>query len=187
MIINVNTLKPGITFLHNAIPHYTLDANHSKSGRGQAHVKVKAKNLFNNSIINITFTGGTKIETAHIDKIKMNFLYKDNKEYYFMNNETFEQLPIQEETIKEQIYFIKEDIEILILKYKNQIIGINLPDKVSLKVVEVEQAVKGDTTSGATKKAILETGLEIMVPIFIKENEYINVKTLDSKYDGRSN
>ena len=151
-MINVNNLKSGTTFKYNNEPYLTIEANHSKSGRGQAIVKVKAKNLFTNSITILSFIGGNKIEKAMINKEKMQFLYEDYDKCYFMNQSTYEQISIQKSQLEWKCKFLTENIIIESMVYDNKIIGIQLPDKVDLKVTEAEDGIKGDSASRAEKK-----------------------------------
>lgn len=180
--INVNEFKNGMTFLKDNNIYIVLESSHSKSGRGQAHVKVKAKNLLNNSIINITFVGGERVEKAYIEKKNMQFLYFDEKYGYFMDLENYEQIEISIDKIKSEQKFLKEELEVIIKIYNNQILGIELPKNITYTVTETSDAVKGDTVSGATKKAIIETGLEIDVPQFININDKIVLNIESKKY-----
>ncbi len=184
-MINVNELKPGITFLYKNNIYVVIASQHSKSGRGQAHVKLKVKNIRNQAVTNITFAGSNKVSKAHIETIKMQFLFKDEEFAYFMNMNNYEQVNLAVDKIKEELFFIKENQEVKMTIFENEILGVVLPTNVYLKVIKVEEGTKGNSTSAPMKKAILETKLEIMVPLFIKEEEEISVSTLDKKYLGR--
>ena len=134
----------------------------------------------------LTYNTNIKIEKARVDKAKMNYLYNDGTNYVFMNNETYEQLEIPEEKLKDQVKFLKEGMDIDISSYEGEIIGINLPEKVEYEVTETTDATKGNTTNNATKDATIETGYTLRVPLFISQGEHIIVSTLDGKYVSRA-
>lgn len=183
--INVNEFKPGITFIHNGDVHIVIESSHSKSGRGQAHVKCKSKNLFNGSISVVTFTGGEKVEKAFVAKSSMQFLYVDGGNGVFMNNETFEQIEIETDKLEEELKYIVEGSEVMIMTYESRVLGIEIPKNVELEVTETADAVRGDTVTNATKKATLETGIEIDVPQFIDQGQKVIVNTTTGKYGGK--
>jgi len=183
---NVNELKPGFSFLKDNDVYLVLEASHSKSGRGQAHVKCKAKNLTNNSINIITFTGGERVEKAFIKNQKMQFLYTDSGKAIFMNNESFEQIEIDLKLINNELKYIKEGADATIMSYNGQFLGIELAKNVELVVTSTVDAVKGDTVTNATKKATLETGIEVDVPQFIDEGQKIIINTTTGKYGGKA-
>ncbi len=184
--INVNEFKPGVTFLKDNDVFIVLESSHSKSGRGQAHVKCKVKNLFTSTVNSITFTGGTKVEKAFVQKKKMQFLYVDNGNAIFMDNESFEQIEIEVRKLEEELQYIIEGSESMIMSYEGRIIGIEIAKNVELEVTETADAVKGDTVNNATKKATLETGIEIDVPQFIGLGQKIIVNTTTGKYSGKA-
>lgn len=185
-MIIVNDLKPGITIEHENGIYVVLDISHNKTAMRQMIVKAKAKNLRTGSITDLTWTGGDKVEQAHIDKREMQFLYDDGTVCYFMDNETYEQLEIPMERLEWELKFIKPNSNVNISLYEGEVLGIILPDKVELQITECEPAVKGDTATSAQKNAVLETGLEIRVPLFINQDEIIMVSTADGKYAGRA-
>jgi len=183
--INVNEFKPGVTFLKDNDLYIVLESSHSKSGRGQAHVKCKAKNLFTGTVNSLTFTGGVKVEKAFVSKNKMQFLYVDGDKAFFMNNETFEQLEMELSKLKEELQYVTEGSEVIIMTYESKIIGMEIPKTVELEVVETADAVRGHTVNNATKKAKLETGIEIDVPQFINLGQKILINTTTVKYSGK--
>lgn len=185
-MISVNDFRPGLTFQYEGNIYAVIEAQHSKSGRGQAHVKTKVKNLRSNATTMITFTGGDKVEKAMIDKVEMQYLYDDGANVIFMDTQSYEQLEVPSSRLTWEKNFLKEGVMASVTKYDGEVLGIILPDKVDLAITEAEAAVKGDTSSGAMKKAVLETGLELQVPLFIKEGELITVSTSDGKYSGRA-
>ena len=149
-------------------------------------VKVKVKNLRTGVINEISFTGGDKVEQAHIDKKEMQYLYDDGENLVFMDNETYEQIEIPKSRLEWEMQFMKENDTVTISMYEgSEILGVILPDKVELQIVECEPAVKGDTATSATKNAKVETGLDIRVPLFIQNGEMVLISTADGKYSGR--
>ncbi|WP_338965961.1 MULTISPECIES: elongation factor P [unclassified Spiroplasma] len=185
-MISVNDFRPGLTFQYEGNIYAVVEAQHSKSGRGQAHVKAKVKNLRSNATTSITFTGGDKVEKAMIDKVEMQYLYDDGANVIFMDTQSYEQLEVPSSRLTWEKNFFKEGVMASVTKYEGEVLGIILPDKVDLTITTAEAAVKGDTSSGAMKKAVLETGLEVQVPLFIKEGELITVSTSDGKYSSRA-
>lgn len=185
-MIIVNDLKPGITIEQDNNIYVVLDISHNKTAMRQMIVKAKAKNLRTGTIIDLSWTGGDKVEQARIDKREMQYLYDDGTNCIFMDNETYEQLEIPMERLTWELNFIKPNSNVNISLYEGEVLGIILPDKVALQIVEAEPAVKGDTATSASKNAKLETGLEIRVPLFISQDEIVMVTTADGKYSGRA-
>ncbi|MFV0274975.1 MAG: elongation factor P [Bacilli bacterium] len=185
-MINVNDFKNGLTIKFNGNLYQVIEFQHVKPGKGAAFVRSKLKNLRTASTIDHTFNAGVKVETAHIDKNKMQFLYKSGDLYSFMDMNTYEQMELSKEQLVDDIYYLTENLDIEIVSYEGELLGINLPDKVALKITSSMPAVKGNTSSGAMKDATLETGFEIKVPLFIDERETILVSTKDGKYVSRA-
>ena len=184
-MINVNDFKTGMTINFEGNPYQVLEFQHVKPGKGAAIVKAKLKNLRTGSIYEQTFNAGIKIPAAHVDKIKMQFLYESNGSYSFMNMETYEQVELNKSQIEEESKFLKEGLEVLLFFYENEMLGIELPEKISYVITETEPAIKGNTATSATKDAIIETGLLVKVPLFIEQGEEIIVSTKDGKYVSR--
>ena len=185
-MIIVNDLKPGTTFENEGNIFVVLDIQHNKTAMRQMIVKVKVKNLRTGVINEISFTGGDKVEQAHIDKREMQYLYDTDDALVFMDNETYDQIEIQKDHLEWEMKFMKPNVNVTISMYEGEILGIILPDKVELRIVECEPAVKGDTATSASKMAKLETGLEIRVPLFIEQDEMVVINTADGKYSGRA-
>ncbi|MCI5774574.1 MAG: elongation factor P [Erysipelotrichaceae bacterium] len=185
-MIIVNDLKPGTSFEHDKELFVVLDIAHNKTAMRQMIVKVKVKNLRSGVINELTFTGGDKVEPAHIDKRPMNYLYDAGDTLVFMDNETYEQIEIAKSRLEWEMKFLKANDNVTISMYEGEILGVILPDKVALEVVECESAVKGDTATSASKNAKVETGLEIKVPLFIESGEIVLISTADGKYSGRA-
>lgn len=182
----VNDLRPGSTFLYDGNIFVVLENSFSKSGRQQGKVTVKVKNLRTGARVEMTFTGGEKVDKAMIEKNDMQFLYNDGENCVFMNTETYDQIEIAAKKLEWELKFITDGTMVKVTEYEQEILGITIPEKMELTVTEAEPAVKGDTSSGAQKKAKLETGHEIMVPLFIKEGEKVIINTNDGKYFGRA-
>lgn len=185
-MISSNDLKPGQTIQVGNDIYVVLDISQNKTARSAMVVKAKVRNLRTGSNIELSFGGGEKVAPAMIDKREMQYLYDSGDAMVFMDNETYEQIEIPNERLEWEKKFVKENDSVNISSFNGEIIGISLPDKVVLNVVECEPAVKGDTTSSAQKNAKLETGLELKVPLFINEGENIIVSTADGKYSGRA-
>lgn len=184
-MVNVNDFKTGITITLDGAIYQVMEFQHVKPGKGAAIVKAKLKNLRTGSIVENTFNAGIKVATAHIDKIKMQFLYNTGDSYNFMNMDTYEQIELNKSQIENETKFLKENLEIYITFYNGEMLGIELPDKVEMTITHTEPAVKGNTTTNALKEAVLETGMSVRVPLFINEGEVIIVSTSDGKYVSR--
>ena len=184
-MIIVNDLNPGTTFQHEGDIFTTLDVDRNKTAMRQMVIKVKVKNLRSGVIKDLVFTGGDKVEPAHIDKKEMQYLYDDGTMCYFMDNETYEQIEIPMEKLTWELNFIKPNSNVNISMFNSEVLGVILPDKVDLMITECEPAVKGNTATSATKNAVLETGWAIRVPLFIGE-EMVSITTADGKYSGRA-
>ena len=185
-MINVNDFKNGQTINYDGNLYQVLDFNHVKQGKGAAIVKAKLKNLRTGSIIEKTFNAGEKVALARIEKKNMQFLYEMNGTYYFMNMTTYEQIELDKSLVEYESKFLKENLEVIMMFYGDEVLGITLPDKVVMKVVRTEAAVKGNTTNSAMKDAEVETGLVVKVPLFINQDEEILISTKDGKYVSRA-
>lgn len=185
-MINVNDFKNGMTIQYEGNIYMVLDYQHVKPGKGAAIVKAKLRNLRTGSIAEYTFNAGVKVEAARIEKKPMQFLYTMNDTYYFMNMNDYEQIELAKTLIGDDADLLKENLEVDIMFFEGEMLGMTLPDKIELKVVHTEPAVKGNTTSSAMKDATLETGLVIKVPLFIEQDEVILVSSKDGKYVSRA-
>ena len=185
-MILVNDLKTGTTFQYEDSIFTVLNTSLNKTAMRQMVVKVRVKDLRTGTIKELTFTGGDKVEPAMIEKKGMQYLYDAGEGIVFMDNETFHQIEINKERLQWELNFLKPQENVMITMYENEILGVSLPDKVALKVVESEPAVKGDTATNARKNAVLETGLQIKVPLFIEVDEVILVTTDNGEYSSRA-
>ncbi|AEM68692.1 elongation factor P [Mycoplasma putrefaciens] len=184
--MSVNDLRPGTTFLYDQNIYLVLEQSFSKTGRQQGKVSVKAKNLRTGARVDLTFTGGEKVDKAMIERKDMQYLYNDGVDAYLMDVDSYDQVQIPMSRLEWEKNFLVDGLMIKMTEFEQEVLGIALPDKVELTVIEAEAAVKGDTTSGAQKKAVLETGLEIMVPLFVNQQTKVIVSTSDGKYVGRA-
>ncbi|MFH5881490.1 elongation factor P [Liberiplasma polymorphum] len=185
-MITTNDFKTGLTIQHDGNLYVVLEFLHVKPGKGSAFVRSKLRNLRSGAVIEKTWRAGEKVATAMIDKSKTQYLYANGDMHVFMNNETYEQIEIPKENIEEQLNFLKEMMEVNIISFENEILGVDLPEKVALKVVEAAPGVKGNTVTNATKDAILETGYRVQVPLFIEEGDEIIVNTQTGKYSTKA-
>lgn len=184
-MINVNTFKPGITFQENGEIFSVVSATHSKQGRGQATVKAKVKNLRTGATTVKSYTGGDKVDPAHIDKKAMDFLYNDGTNIVLMDQETFEQIEIPLAKVEWELNFLKEGNKVQVRMFQAEVLDIEIPVNIELLVTEAPEAIKGNTANNPQKKIVLETGFELEAPMFIKEGETVVVSTDEGKYVGR--
>lgn len=181
-MLAITDLKNGTKFTYEGNPYVVLSYAQSKMGRGGSVVKVKIKNLISGAVLSKTFQGAEKFESADLARHKASFLYLDEAQAYFMNNETFDQFTLSLNQIGDQKYYLKEGTELDILYYNNSPINIDLPIKMKFMVVEAPPAVKGNSASAITKKIKLEGGAEVDAPIFVKVGDIIVVDTRDGSY-----
>ncbi|MFW5838874.1 MAG: elongation factor P [Bacillota bacterium] len=185
-MITTNDFKTGQTIQHDGNLYVVLEFQHVKPGKGSAFVRSKLRNLRTGSVTDKTWRAGEKVETAMIEKHKMQYSYNDNDMYIFMDLETYEQLQIPKEKIEYQLNFLKEMMEVNVIMFENEILGVDLPEKVTLKVVDTVPGVRGNTVTNATKDATLETGYLLQVPLFIENGDEIIVSTQTGKYNTKA-
>ena len=185
-MFNINDIKNGITFVLDGQIYQVLEFLHVKPGKGPAFLRTKLKNLRTGATIEKTFNTNIKLEKAMIEKQGMQFLYASGDSYTFMNMETYEQMELTKDQIGEDVNYLKDGLNVDLTFYKGELLGISVPEKITLKVVKTEPAVKGNTTNNATKDAELETGLTVKVPLFIEHDEDIIISTKDGKYVSRA-
>ena len=185
-MINASDFRNGITFEINGEPHLVLDFQHVKPGKGAAFVRTKYKNILTGATREEAFNPSDKFPKAHIDTKVMQYLYNDGELYYFMDKETYEQIPLSYDQVEEAMKFLRENDEATIKFYKGEAFLVEAPNFVDLKVIETEPGVKGNTATNVTKAATVETGAVIQVPIFIEEGEVIKIDTRTGEYLSRS-
>jgi elongation factor P len=186
-MISVNEFKTGLTIKVDGDILQVIEFQHVKPGKGAAFVRSKLRNLRNGNIQEKTFRGGEKVDTAHVDHNKMQYLYASGDSHAFMNTSTYEQIEIPSDQIEYQLKFIKENMEVSVISYEGEILGVDLPNNVELEVVETEPGIKGDTASGGSKPATVETGLVVQVPFFVNKGDTLVINTSDGKYVSRAN
>ena len=185
-MINASDFRKGITFEINGEPHLVLEFQHVKPGKGAAFVRTKYKNILTGATREEAFNPSDKFPKAHIDTKVMQYLYNDGELYYFMDKETYEQIPLSYDQVEEAMKFLRENDEATIKFYKGEAFLVEAPNFVDLKVIETEPGVKGNTATNVTKAATVETGAVIQVPIFIEEGEVIKIDTRTGEYLSRS-
>ncbi len=185
-MITAGEFRKGMTFEIDGEPHVVLDFQHVKPGKGAAFVRTKYKNILTGAIREDAFNPTEKFNQAHIDTKQMQYLYNDGELYYFMDQETYDQVPLGQEDVADAIQYIRENDMATIKFYNGTPFSVEAPNFVDLKVIETEPGVKGDTATNVTKAATVETGAVIQVPIFIEEGEMIQIDTRSGEYLGRS-
>lgn len=185
-MISVNDFKTGLTIEVDNGLWQVIDFQHVKPGKGAAFVRSKLRNLRNGSIQERTFRAGEKVAKARIEHKKMQYLYSDGQQYVFMDSETYEQIALNEEMITRELLYLKENMEITIISHEEEILGVELPNTVVLSVAETDPGIKGDTATGGSKLAKLETGLTVQVPLFINEGDKLIINTVEGTYSSRA-
>lgn len=185
-MISVNDFKTGLTVEVDGDIFTVLDFQHVKPGKGAAFVRSKLKNLRNGNTVEKTFRAGETIGRAIIENREVQYLYNSGNEYTFMDNETYDQFNLDKKQLEWEINFLKENMNVNIASYQGEIIGITIPNSVELKVIETEPGIKGNTATGATKNAKVETGLNVQVPLFINEDDVLLIDTREGKYISRA-
>lgn len=159
-----------------------VDFQHVKPGKGQAFVRTRLKNLKTDSVTDKTFRAGEKVKLAHLEKRKMQYLYRDEDNFVFMDTSTYEQLSLTKEHVGVAVKYLKENVEVEVEFYEKRPVGLELPVSVELKVVQTTPGLKGDTVSGGSKPATLETGVVVQVPLFINVGDAIKIDTRTGGY-----
>ena len=184
-MISTNDFKTGMTIDYEGNLFQVIEFQHVKPGKGQAFVRSKLRNLRTGAVIDNTFNAGEKVKRAHIEKSTMQFLYSMGEEYVFMNNETYEQLEIPVAQLDYEKNFLVEGMEVKINTFNSEILGVEVPEKVTLEVVECEPGGKGNTASNATKSATVSTGYSLQVPLFVEVGDKLIINTNDGRYVSR--
>lgn len=186
-MLSINDIKLGTVITHQGQPYQAIYTQHIKVARGGANLKTKLRNLITGQNLELTFSGGDKIEEADLQRAKANFLYSDGNSFHFMDNESYEQFSLNKEAIGAQTEFLKEGLTVDVLIYENQPVSVKIPIKVELKVAQSPPGIKGDTAGSAAKLVTLETGKEIKAPLFINQGDVIKVNTETGEYVERVN
>lgn len=185
-MISVNDFRTGLTIEIDGDIYSVLEFQHVKPGKGAAFVRSKLRNLRNGNITEKTFRGGEKVSKAIIETRQMSYLYESGGEYTFMDNETYDQITLQEERLEYELNFLQENMNVQIVTYESETIGIQLPNTVELEVVETDPGIRGDTATGGSKPAKLSTGFVVQVPLFINVGDRLIVDTRNGHYVSRA-
>ena len=182
-----NDLKNGMTLDIEGQLWTVVEFQHVKPGKGPAFVRTKLKQVMTGKVVDKTFNAGVKVEIAILEKREMNFLYKEGEDFVFMDNKTFDQMNISAATVGDSAQYMLENTEAIVAIHENNPLYIELPASVVLTVTYTEPGLQGDRSSGGTKPTTVETGIQIQVPLFIKQDEKVLVDTRDGSYLGRAN
>ncbi len=185
-MITAGDFRNGVTFEMDGNVVQVVEFQHVKPGKGAAFVRTKFKNVITGAVVERSFNPTEKFPTAFIERKDMQYLYEDAGLYYFMDVETYEQLPIEADKLGDNFKFVKENMEVKVLSYKGNVFGVEPPYFVELQITQTDPGFKGDTATNATKPAILETGAEIRVPLFIDEGDMIRIDTRTGEYMERA-
>lgn len=185
-MISVNDFKTGLTIEVDHGIWRVIDFQHVKPGKGAAFVRSKLRNLRTGAIQEKTFRAGEKVEKAQIDNRRMQYLYASGDQHVFMDNESYEQIELPATRIEYELKFLKENMEVYIVMYQGEVLGVDIPNTVELEVTETEPGIKGDTASGGTKPATVETGLIVQVPFFVNQGDRLIINTTDGSYVSRA-
>lgn len=181
-MITAGEFRNGVTFELEDQIYQVVEFQHVKPGKGAAFVRTKLKNVITNATIERTFNPTDKMPKAHIERKDMQYLYNDGDLYYFMDTETYEQLPLSKDTLGDSLTFVKENMIVKVLSHKDNVFGVEPPTFVELEVTQTEPGFRGDTATGATKPATVETGAVIKVPLFVDIGDIVRIDTRTGEY-----
>lgn len=185
-MISTNDFRTGLTIELEGDVYQVIDFQHVKPGKGSAFVRSKLRNIRTGAVIEKTFNAGEKIPKARIERREMQYLYNDGKEYNFMDMETYDQITMTADQLGDTVKYLKENMNIQVLSFQGRSIGVELPNFVELEVVETSPGIKGDTASGGSKPATLETGAVVQVPFFINVGDRLQIDTRTGNYIKRA-
>ncbi|MBR8836805.1 MAG: elongation factor P [Stigonema ocellatum SAG 48.90 = DSM 106950] len=184
-MISSNDFRPGVSIVLDGSVWKVVEFLHVKPGKGSAFVRTKLKNAQNGNVMEKTFRAGETLPQANLEKSTMQHTYKEGDEYVFMDMETYEEGRLSAAQIGDRVKYLKEGMEVNVVRWDDQVLDVELPNTVTLEVVQADPGVKGDTATGGSKPAVLETGATIMVPLFISQGERIRIDTRNDTYQGR--
>ncbi|MEY4970184.1 MAG: hypothetical protein RLZZ277_415 [Actinomycetota bacterium] len=187
MMATTNDLKNGMVLDIEGQLWTVVEFQHVKPGKGPAFVRTKLKQVLSGKVIDRTFNAGVKVETAVVEKREMTFLYKEGDDFVFMDDVNFDQMTISKATVSDAANYMLENTSAIVAIHEGNPLFIELPASVALKITYTEPGLQGDRSSGGTKPATVETGIQIQVPLFIKQDEVVMVDTRDGSYQGRAN
>jgi elongation factor P len=182
MIASTAEFRKGLKMLVDNEPFVIVEFQHVKPGKGGAFVKTRIKSLVTGNVLDRTFRSGDKVEIPDVEQRDMQFLYKEEDRYYFMDTGTYDQTFVPEANLGDAVHYLKDGMVIALSFYKGKAIGVELPNFVDLKVMQTEPGIKGDTAQNATKPAVLESGYTLQVPLFLEEGDVIKIDTRTGQY-----
>ncbi len=186
-MISSNDFRPGVSIELDGAVWRVVDFLHVKPGKGSAFVRTTLKNVQTGKVLERTFRAGETVPQATLEKSTMQHTYKDGDDYVFMDMETYEEGRLNAAQIGDRVKYLKDGMEVEVLRWNDQVIGVELPNSVVLQVTQTDPGLKGDTATGGSKPAIVETGAQVMVPLFITTGEKIKIDTRNDTYLGREN
>ena len=185
-MISASDFRNGVTFEMDGKVMQVVEFQHVKPGKGAAFVRAKMRNMCTGAVVERTFNAGERLPKAHIDRRAMQYLYESDGNYVFMDNETYEQSELTKEQLGNAINFLKENMDAKIMIYNGRVIGVDLPNTVELTVVKTDPGIRGDTATGGSKPATMDTGYVVKVPLFINEGDVLNIDTRTGEYISRA-
>ena len=184
-MVSAGDFRNGVTFEMDGNVYQIIEFQHVKPGKGAAFVRTKIRNVISGAVTEKTFSPTDKFPSAFVERKEMQYLYNDGDLYYFMDNETYENIPISKDVLSDNFKFVKENMDCKVLSYKGKVFGVEPPFFIELEVTETEPGFKGDTSTGATKPAVVETGAQINVPLFVEIGDKIKIDTRTGEYLSR--
>ncbi|HLP92247.1 MAG TPA: elongation factor P [Nostocaceae cyanobacterium] len=184
-MISSNDFRPGVSIVLDGSVWRVVEFLHVKPGKGSAFVRTKLKNVQSGNVVEKTFRAGETVPQATLEKMTMQHTYKEGDEFVFMDMETYEEGRLSAAQIGDRVKYLKEGMEVNVIRWGEQVLEVELPNSVVLEVTQTDPGVKGDTATGGTKPATVETGATVMVPLFISQGERIKIDTREDKYLGR--
>lgn len=185
-MVSAGDFRNGVTFEMDGNVYQIVEFQHVKPGKGAAFVRTKVRNVITGGVVEKTFNPGDKYPTAFVERKEMQYLYSDDHLSYFMDNESYETVPIDQSIVGDSLKFIKENENVKVLSYKGAVFGIEPPLFVELEITETEPGIKGDTATNVTKPAVVESGAEVRVPLFINQGDRIRIDTRTGEYMERA-
>ena len=181
-MINVNDFKTGMTITYENALYQVMEFQHVKPGKGAAFVRTKLKDVMSGNVLERTFNPTEKVQEAQIDRKDMQYLYNDGDMYYFMDNETYEQLPLTKDELGDTLNYLTDNMQVKVISFKGKVFGIEPPLFVELEITYTEPGFKGDTSTGASKPATTQTGYVVNVPLFVEIGDKIRIDTRTGEY-----
>ncbi|MDR0197029.1 MAG: elongation factor P [Oscillospiraceae bacterium] len=186
-MITAGDFRNGVTFEEDGNVMQVVEFQHVKPGKGAAFVRTKVRNVITGSVVEKSYNPAAKFENAYVERRSMEYTYSDGDLYYFMDSETYEQLPVNKSELSDNFRFVKENMVCMVLSYKGKVFGVEPPNFVELKITETDPGFRGDTATNTLKPATLETGAVVRVPLFIEPDEVIRIDTRTGEYMERAN